>query len=237
MGFVERLARPLLPIGAAIVLSDCADTPAQPYNEPLPGAAPSCWRSSTSTACRATSGHSRNNRTFGAVLRVCRTQPCGTIVRACRSVRDVLADHADVCSSGHAVGVGRCRRRRHRKHLDILSKSKSRAQCQTRPRRAGEQRAHAGRNLARLTGLDVMPRHPRRPGLAALAGDSRSIALDPAALEPRWLLGEGRAPTMTTAIDARSVARTRRDMGADIGAPASIRYRDRKPCSTAHASS
>jgi glucan phosphorylase len=29
------LARPLLPIAAAIVLANCTDTPAQPYNEPL----------------------------------------------------------------------------------------------------------------------------------------------------------------------------------------------------------
>ena len=35
MGFVERLARPLLPIVVAIMLADCTDTPAQPYNEPL----------------------------------------------------------------------------------------------------------------------------------------------------------------------------------------------------------
>jgi hypothetical protein len=32
---VERLARSLLSIAAAIALSDCTDTPAQPYNEPL----------------------------------------------------------------------------------------------------------------------------------------------------------------------------------------------------------
>ena len=34
-GPVERLARSLLLIVAAIVLCDCTDTPAQPYNEPL----------------------------------------------------------------------------------------------------------------------------------------------------------------------------------------------------------
>jgi hypothetical protein len=42
-----------------------------------------------------------------------------------------------------------------------------------------------------------MPRHPRRRVLAALAGDGRCIALDSAAidfaLEPRRLLGKGRA--------------------------------------------
>jgi hypothetical protein len=37
MGFIERLARPLLPIAAAIVLADCTDTPAQRYNEPVAG--------------------------------------------------------------------------------------------------------------------------------------------------------------------------------------------------------
>lgn len=33
MGFVERLACPLLPIAAAIMLAGCADAPAEPYNE------------------------------------------------------------------------------------------------------------------------------------------------------------------------------------------------------------
>jgi hypothetical protein len=40
MGFVERLARPLLPIATAIVLADCTDTPAQRYNEPVAGRCP-----------------------------------------------------------------------------------------------------------------------------------------------------------------------------------------------------
>jgi hypothetical protein len=40
MRFVERLARPLLPIATAIVLADCTDTPAQRYNEPVAGRCP-----------------------------------------------------------------------------------------------------------------------------------------------------------------------------------------------------
>ena|SRR5262247_1190648 len=35
MVFVARLTQPLLPIAAAIALAACAETPAQPYNEPL----------------------------------------------------------------------------------------------------------------------------------------------------------------------------------------------------------
>jgi hypothetical protein len=34
---IGRLARSLLSIALAIALSDCTDTPAQPYNEPLAG--------------------------------------------------------------------------------------------------------------------------------------------------------------------------------------------------------